>query len=263
MPVPVTPPEIDLRVVRSRVDDPELLADELGSAAWLAGATVVKSDERSSVLAGDVAGRAVIVKTVVTSPLRSRAPAGLGRTKLARQWSGAEALIERGLPTVEPVLMWAGRSTQGRHAETLVLERVAGPTLLRAIAQGQTSVHAQHALARAAGDLTARLAVAGLFNRDHKPSNVIAGPEGLVLIDTAGITALGARRPERMLFNLIVEFVGTHTLPRRTILLRALVAYLDRMGESRPGAVRAAWTEVERLLAEHPDPTPKDDPLAY
>ncbi len=47
MPVPITPPEIDLRVVRSRIDDPELLADELGSSAWLSNAGGIKSDDLS------------------------------------------------------------------------------------------------------------------------------------------------------------------------------------------------------------------------
>ena len=129
----------------------------------------------------------------------------------------------------------------------------------------------QHDLARRAGELTARLAAAGLFNRDHKPSNIIVEHErpgapkspGLVLIDTAGVTRLGARRPERMLFNLVVEFVGTRTLPRRTLLMRALRAYLDHANGSTRGTPRAVWDEVERLLAEHGDPTPKDDPLQY
>lgn len=267
MPVPITPPEIDVRVVRSRVDDPALLADELGSSAWLSRARIVKSDDRSSVLSGEIAGRGVIVKTLETSSLRSRAPGGLGRTRLMRQWRGAERLLEHGLPTVEPVLMWRGRSSKGHHAETLVLERVRGGTLLSSAAGGGLGVRRQHELAREVGRLTARLERAGLFNRDHKPSNIIVGENGagLVMIDTAGVMRLGARDPHRMLFNLVVEFVGTGTLPRRALLVRALEAYLEEAGGGavERETIRETARRVGRMLEAHGDPTPRDDPLAY
>lgn len=255
-----------MRVVRSRVEDPRLLADELGSSAWLSRARVVKTDDRSSVLSGEVAGRGVIVKTLVTNPVRSRAPASIGKTRLNRQWRGAEMLIERGFPTVEPVLMWQGRSSRGHYAETLVMERVEGRTLLGALAGGALALGTQRELAEEAGRLTARLVKAGLFNRDHKPSNIILrdgasnGRGRLVLIDTAGVTRLGSHRPERMLFNLIVECVGTGTLPRRSVLLAGVKAYVDQVGD---GEWREIWRAVERMLAEHGDPTPKDDPLRY
>jgi len=281
MPVPITPPEIDLRVVRSRVDDPELLADELGSSAWLSNAGVIKSDDRSSVLSGDVAGRGVIVKTLVTGALRSRAPAALGRTRLARQWTGAELLIEHGLPTVEPVLMWAGRSSKGHHAETLVLERVEGATLLRTLAASSLPVREQHRLAEEAGRLTARLERAGLLNRDHKPSNIIVrrpdsrsdanGHTRLVLIDTAGVTRRSGHTAERMLFNLLVEFIGAATQPRRALLVRALRAYAEETDYVPPRsnriehhrALAEITRRIERMLERHGDPTPKDDPLKY
>jgi tRNA A-37 threonylcarbamoyl transferase component Bud32 len=272
MPAPITPPEVDVRVVRSRVEDPDLLADELGSSVWLSRARVVKTDGRSSVLSGEVAGRGVIVKTVVTNPMRSRAPAGIGRTRLSRQWQGAEMLIEHGFQTVEPVLMWNGRSSRGHYAETLVMERVEGRTLLGALAGAERALGEERRLAGEAGRLTGRLVKAGLFNRDHKPSNIIlcdgatngrkgqAGHGPLVLIDTAGVTRLGSRRPERMLFNLVVECVGTGTLPRRGVLLAGLRAYVDEVGARE---WRELWRAVERMLAQHGDPTPKDDPLRY
>lgn len=269
MPVSITPPEVDVRVVRSRVADPGLLADELGSSAWLSRARVVKTDDRSSVLSGEVAGRGVIVKTVVTSPMRSRAPASIGRTRLTRQWHGAEMLLENGFPTVEPVLMWQGRSSRGHYAETLVMERVEGRTLLSVVAHARLGLAEERSLAAETGRLTGRLVTASLFNRDHKPSNIlVADPPGnghaghprLVLIDTAGVTRLGSRRPERMLFNLVVEFVGTKTLPRRSLLMRALEAYIEQVGA---GDRREIWASVEDMLREHGDPTPKDDPLRY
>ena len=274
MPVSITPPEVDVRVVRSRVADPDLLADELGSSAWLSRARVVKTDDHSSVLSGEVAGRGVIVKTVATNPMRSRAPAGIGRTRLTRQWQGAELLIENGFAAVEPVLMWYGRSSRGHHAETLVMERIEGRTLLGVFAHDDLSSDEQRRLAGEAGRLTGRLVKAGLFNRDHKPSNIIvlngagagngrAAPEPasrLVLIDTAGIVRLGSRRPERMLFNLVVEFVGTGTLPPEDIILGAIEAYIEEVGHGDP---REIWAEVQRMLAEHGDPTPKDNPLRY
>lgn len=266
MPVPITPPEVDVRVVRSRIPDPELLADELGSSAWLSRARIVKNDDRSSVLSGEVGGKGVIVKTVVTNLLRSRAPAQLGRTKLARQWRGAELLIEHQLPTVEPVLMWSGRSAKGHHAETLVMERVVGETLLKRFARADMSVRRQHRLAEAVAGLTGRLASAGLFNRDHKPSNIIVcdgadnGRTSLVLIDTGGVTRLGSRDPDRMLFNLIVELVGTGTLPRRAVLMQGLGAYMDA---ARRPIRREIWDSVRHMLESHADPRPKDDPLKY
>jgi tRNA A-37 threonylcarbamoyl transferase component Bud32 len=230
---------------------------------------VVKTDDRSSVLSGEVAGRGVIVKTLTAHPARSRAPSSIGRTRLTRQWRGAELLIESGFTTVEPVLMWHGRSSRGHYAETIVMERVEGRTLLRVAAEGGLGFAEQRWLARETGRLTGRLVAAGLFNRDHKPSNIIVRertPNGdtrladLVLIDTSGVVRIGSRRPERMLFNLAVELVGTRTLPRRTHLRRAIDAYVEQAGAGEP---REIWAFVRHMLAVHGDPTPKDDPLLY
>lgn len=156
--------------------------------------------------------------------------------------------------------------------ETLVMERLEGPTMLEVVAGRAPAVDdaapRQSRLARAAGELVGAMSRAGLRNRDLKPSNVIvlASPESgatrggytLAQIDTVGVSLRTDADRSEMLFRLFVECVGTGNTPRRALRWRAALAAAD----NEPARARVLWRDVEARLRRHGDPTPRVNPLA-
>ena len=120
--------------------------------------------------------------------------------------------------------------------------------------------HPIDVLAREIGLLTRRLEQEGLFNRDHKPSNMVVLPPPfrppVALIDTVGVQR---RRPraglERMLANVVFELVGTGRLPARSVLARGLIA---SMGSRDRRRFRVLWRGIEHRVARHDDLEPRD-----
>lgn len=234
----------------------ETLAD--GLPAWW---EVLKSNDRGAVLAGEVLGnQRIVVKTMRLDRPKDVISRLFRTTRLERQRRGAHRVAQAGLVTAEPRLMFRGRNARGTVVETLVLDRLPGETLLHTIAGGRADHARVCALARDVGRLTRALDDAGLFNRDHKPSNLIVLPEpfdpALALIDTVGVHR---RRPSdrlgRMLANLVIELIGTGLTPAPVILARVLRA--ARV------PVRSTWRRVEALVRAHGDPTPSEDPLGH
>ncbi len=216
----------------------------------------------------------------------------LGRSRFHRQWSGAETLHRAGILTGRPKallvggrgplgLPW-GRSDDdpGRRA-CLVLDALPGRTLLAHLADPGRTITTERALALGVATTLASLHQAGLRNRDHKPSNLIAVPVPNAdaptaflcgIVDTMGISkTLPARKDDalhRMLASLVIEPTGIGAPPPRTTamrLLRALEAALHPKGRKRASWRRfrtRTWRAVSTIVAGHADPTPTDDPLA-
>lgn len=160
-----------------------------------------------------------------------------------------------------PIALLGGRLADGpRYQATVTLER-AGPTLLEALGadNGDTAL----AAARAAGAHAARLLAAGVWNRDHKPSNLMfdgppdgpIDPGGLRLIDLDGLRK-GAppEAPARMLASLIIEPVGS-ARPLSPAVVEAIAEGLA--ADQDPGALLA---QAQRLVADHGDARPARDP---
>jgi hypothetical protein len=194
----------------------------------------------------------------------------LGLSRDDRQWRGAELLRDAGIPTAEPFAL-VTRSAPGSPPEgLLVLERLAGSTMLEVLSRGGLTVQQEHALAREAGRIAGRLCLAGLSNRDAKPSNWIVTSTdprhpGLAMIDTAGVRR--GRDPIGMLASMIIEAIGTGCPPRRSLAMRCVRACVE---VTRPieasslwtrHAVAAEWTLVADSVRSHGDPAPRINPL--
>lgn len=258
---------MEVRLLRAAVGND---AASLWRALRGASLRPVKSTARGSTLMGTVAmeGAAsidVVLKTWRIRSARDRIKASLGRSQAHRQWRGGELLARSGIPTSHPLALWRGRDADG-PAILLLLELLPGDDVISLLHHGRFQAH--HA--RALGRLIARLIGAGIHNRDHKPSNIIIMPDGGAgIIDTVGIRRL--TQPEKRMIrsdirrgkviavfaSMVIEPLGLGLLPKRTDLLRGLLAGLD---EHASRNWKQIWRAVEHVVREHGDPAPADDP---
>lgn len=268
----IPPPNQLPRVVRSRIENAQEMVQLLAEPHTLPGYRLIKATQRTSVFECVVGGRLVIVKTVQLERWKGLVKMLFKKTRLLRQWRGAELLMDAKIETAEPLLLFrGGRLDLGGVVEALVLEKIEGLTLLRVIADGGLSVREEHALAREVGRLTGRLDRELINNRDHKPSNIIVGRDhagswSLAIIDTVGITTMTSK-PHRMRQNLAWELLGTGLLPRRALLMRFVDGFLGESFVSEDARARQAqrtalWRQTRQGIESHGDCTPKDDPLA-
>jgi hypothetical protein len=276
-PEDVRPGHAGIKVLRATLADPLRIAALVSSSQWLSRVTVLKRDRRSSVLAGRIDSLPVVVKSLLHNRPSDGFSMVFGTTRGLRQWRGAKRLASRGFATPELLVLSRGKCGgrfqlwAGNFVETLVMERLEGPTLLEVIAgraPGIDAAHPRHArLARAAGELVAAMSRAGVRNRDLKPSNLIVLPSPpeiaphrawtLAQIDTVGVQVRPDADHGEMLFRLLVECVGTGNTPSRTLRWRAALAAAN--GDS--ARAKTLWRNVESRLARHGDPTPKVNPL--
>jgi hypothetical protein len=278
-----------MRIERVRIrrlavgESAEVWGSALTNPAWLEGAGILKSEGGDWVRAATLADRPVVVKArrLRGAGQRLRARLGLGRGD--RHWAGAALLRKEGVATAQPLGLGTAR-VDGRPYEVLVLERLEGPTLLqvmRDIRDGRVPIRDQLALAAAVARQIADLG--WLFNRDHKPSNIIVtrlgeGGTELAIIDCVGVRSRRLLGSARMWASLVLEPLGCGVLPRRALLMRALAehrrimaAYYDpnddlaeddgKIDPPSPEWDKRVWREVAALVAAHGDPRPKVNPL--
>jgi hypothetical protein len=223
-------------------------------------------------------------------------------SKLLRQWRGAELLRGADIAVAEPIVLGRGTDHPGRRVDALVMMHAAGRSVIELAARADEELTPadRRGAAHAVGRATRRLADAGLTNRDHKPSNLLAewpsandaAPSDfgwfITFIDTVGIERDSGRRDvAALLFNLLVECVGSGVRLSRTDRMRVLHAAFgwcrqrglaaggsstgepdsDAAPPPRPGdAARKqvrdySWAIIDRRLRRHGEPTPADDPL--
>lgn len=255
---------------------------------------LLKAGKHSFVGRATLDGRIVVVKWRELTSLNDRAKCVFGVSRAYRQWRGARLLASGGIPAARPfaLLVQSGTSgaqpaaahstsTSANPREWLILENAPGQTVLHHLAGGRLSLRDQHALARAVGVQVGAMLRAGLCNRDHKPSNLIAefvdGVPIVTLIDTVAIR----RRSNpgemvRMLATLLIESIGVGLAPRGAIAFRVLrdacAAWLEGTLGRPLGAhkgdrkalralVRSTAKRIEQYIRFHGDPTPKDNPL--
>lgn len=264
-----------VRIVRTiRGEDAAAWRDALGDGAWMSSASELKAEGGSRVVGAAVRGRGVVVKVRELRGAWARLKCVLGRGKGDRHWRGAALLAGKGVATAR-VLALARARVDGAESELLVMERVEGVTLLRVMAYvrsgapGAPGVREQHALARAVGRQVAQMGE--LFNRDHKPSNLmvegIGGAEPrVVLIDCEGVRRAVIPGAARMFASLVIEPTGCGVPPRRGLMMRALRAWAEGAGapasmKERRSMERMMWAEAARVVAHHGDPTPRVNPL--
>lgn len=292
-----------IRVVRPGHPLGGKLVRHVCETRWIAAATELKRTGRSLVLRGPglgttpgttpgsgAAGR-VLVKALDLSGPRDRLASWLGLSKLDRQWRGAQRLVRAGFATPEPLVQFLGRSVghaggdgpAGKRVGCLVLAYVEGRTLLEVMARPGSQEPVP--LARAVGTHVGLMLRAGLFNRDHKPSNLLVptamseptsfrtnvrdadGRGAVVVLDPVGVRRVGrstralARARRRMLFALLVEPLGVGIEVGLRSRLETMHACAAVLGLPRR-VVREDFRAIDQMLFEHGDPTPEHDPLA-
>jgi tRNA A-37 threonylcarbamoyl transferase component Bud32 len=238
-------------------------------------ATSLKVGVGSEVCRATMLGRTVVVKIRLARGPIEWLKRRFRMSRGWRQWRGVPRLVRAGVGSPAPLVLAVERTEAGMR-EWLVLDAARGRSLLEHLAdfhagRGVVGVSAQHAMARAMARLLLDLDRAGLYNRDHKPSNIIVTSLGqggsmptFALIDTVAIRR--GRGVDRMLHALYVEPLGLKIPPRRALAMRVIH---ELVGLRWPGVTpterrarrHGLWIEVARAIERHGDPTPRDNPL--
>lgn len=222
---------------------------------WSADSRFVKRDGSSWVWLGSLRTASDDVDLVIKGRVGSRF--GLISDRHAiKQAIGAARLLKIGVATSEPVALLNILTGSGVRAHWFVLRALEGESLAHELARGERSFAVDAGLARCAGALVRTLCEAGLFNRDHKASNLIVLATGAIgIVDTVAIKRRRGceQSRRRMLLAMCKELAGIGAMPRRSQLMRCLLsASVDP---------RADWRAIERMLREAGDTTPRVDPL--
>ncbi len=206
--------------------------------------------------AEDESMKIVLKRTPAPSGLAKLARLIAGGSRAQRQWRGAELIEKAGVATSTPLALLRGRTGDGPGmGEWLALEFLSGDAVIDLLNRGGLSQQAERALAERLGALVRTLVTAGVFNRDHKLSNLVRRPDGAIgVIDTVGVrkTRDQRRACARMLAAMVYESHGLGLLPRRALLARC--------ARSATEDWKQAWREVERLFARHGETRPTTDP---
>lgn len=225
-------------------------------------ARVIKRDGHAEVLAAVVAGVGVIIKRWTARSPADALKMAVRCGRADRHARGAARLRACGVPTAA-VLARETTREQGRRTQVLVLEKLAGKTVLEHLADGDLSPRTQHAIARRIALDMAAMLRQGFYNRDHKPSNLIvtstsASDPRTAVIDTVAIRRSGDVGAIRMLASLYIEPLGCGHPPRRALAFRVVRTLADQ-GLGKP--YQQLWMYAANVIRNHGDPTPRIDPL--
>jgi len=264
-----------------RGEDPAAWSRALADPTWLPSSQLLKDELGSSwVRRATINGREVVVKCRYLNTLSRRLKSALGYGHGDKHWRGAAALAGRRVNTARPIVLAHAKIDQVL-AELLVLETVPGRTLLAELAAlrdgSGLSVRDQHELAVVVARQISALcdSVNWIWNRDHKPSNLIVsrtfdGTLSASVIDCVGIRG-SSLRPVwmpwcRMFASLMLEAMGCGVAPRRTLRMRVLREFVragiaSRNRTAERAVIRLYWRTTDRMICRHGDPRPKTNPL--
>jgi tRNA A-37 threonylcarbamoyl transferase component Bud32 len=241
----------------------------------------IKADGGVAVRWASVLGRDVIVKSWRTAGAAAWVKAQLRASRAWRHWRGAETLGRVGVPTAKCLVL-----ARGSGHEWLVMETLPGNTVLEFAAAKPMGARRERAVARGIGIGIARLHAAMMFNRDHKPSNLIVtrlddDAAEVAVIDCVAIISARGMSPEqplvRMLASLVIEPIGCGHPPRLALRRRVLrevlrAAWDEGEGQHEPPdamtfeewerqSARSLWSMVSDRMAAHGSMTPRVNPL--
>ena len=171
----------------------EAWADALATD-WPATARVIKREGERAVWRAQLRDQDVIIKTWGLRG-RRRAQSLVLLSPAWRHWRAGHRLLQRGVRAARPIALGA-EVIEGQFVEALVLDFVPGPTALEALA-GSLPAAEEAGAARAVGEQTGAIVRAGLYNRDHKPSNLILCDVSADAAEVAVIDCVGFRRTWR------------------------------------------------------------------
>jgi len=254
------PPDTNCRVVRCAEGvDLHRISAGIRDVVW-SEADLLKVTRGSAVLRAKVAGVDSVAKVMPIGGFKRRLQAILGRTQGDRTFRCAEKLMQAQIRVAEPLVLIRGKH-EGRRVECLLMRAAPGQTLLELIASNDLTASEEHRVARAVGRQLKALVEAKLFNRDHKPSNLIVTGPGVqpAMVDTVAILPAPARMRalKRMLEALVTEPTGLGRPPRRTLAMRTIRSAVQTKDEAR-----RLYVEVARAVRAKRDIRPKHNPLA-
>lgn len=238
--------------------------EALADRPWESG-TLVKGDGERAVWRANVLGSTVAVKVRPAEPLRTL----VAGNEFTRHLAAARLLGRAGIQTASVFCL--GRAGGD---DVLVTEWLEGSTLLEAVARVSRDERA--ALLRSAGALIGRQLAAGLFNRDHKPSNVIVVSEtghDLALIDIAGVrrpafatsstfVTLGARMCASILIEPRGVGVAIEAEDLSIVVAEVVIGATTVWAGITASDLRRKMLErASAIIAAHGDPAPKVNPL--
>ncbi|MEM1071585.1 MAG: hypothetical protein AAGH71_02010 [Planctomycetota bacterium] len=239
-------------------------AAALADRPWESG-TLVKQDGARAVWRATVLGSSVSVKVRPVSRLR----VALGSTDFGRSVRAAKQLERIGIETA-PVFAHAVVGGE----QVLVNAWLEGPTLLEIFAEGPGEARTD--LVRAVGTLIGTQLRHALFNRDHKPSNLIVtdrATRSLAMVDVGGVRRIGFatsttwyRLAARMGASICLEPSGVGyglSEEEMRVLVDAVVIEAATVwsGANAASMREGVRRELDRILASHGDPTPRINPL--
>ncbi len=263
------PPNQQVRVV-ARASQ----ADWGGACGAMEGGLCLKDHDRGTVWRAELLGRVCVVKCLPLGTIKRRLQAAVHASPAWRHWKQARWLRAHGFSTAEPLAIVRGRR-EGQEVECLVLEYLPGKSVLEHMAGGGLSAACERHIAEAVALLACRLTDEGRVNRDAKPSNLIVTSlhetgAHLAVIDCGDLrpckpndeaAVVGAI--VRMLASAVIEPMGCGCLPRRAVRMRAVFTAAEVLDPANPRTrAKRLWRLIERAVAAHGDPMPKDDPLA-
>ena len=233
------------------------ILEALRADDWAPGSRFVKRDGGRWVWLGDLE----IASGVVGLVIKGRARSGIGPAadrRAIKQAIGARRLGRAGVLTSEPIALLDVRLETGGRERWFVLRALQGQTLAQAVACGGERPQEEDAeLARRSGALVRTLCQAGLFNRDHKASNLIVTPSGEIgVVDTVAIRRrpVGALARRRMLLAMCKELSGIGVLPGLTQMMRCVLSASDD--------AHGDWRWIAQALRDAGDTTPRVDPFS-
>jgi tRNA A-37 threonylcarbamoyl transferase component Bud32 len=162
----------------ARVTSPDFRGDPRRPESWIERrGELLRELPGRRVFRAEIGGQPVVVKEFTPQRLRH----------WLRSYAGAEAdnalaVRARGVPVVEPLA--AARLRDGR--QLVVLREESGARSLQDVAlTGAARGRRRHDLARAVGELFARMQNAGIRHRDPHAGNILVRPDGSVLLGDA------------------------------------------------------------------------------
>lgn len=233
----------------------------LAEGGWVDGECLKLDDRDRGVWRAEMLGRDCVVKARPLPGVLDRLKQRLGATDLTRACLGAALLEAKGFGTPSVRVMGLSRLDSGWH-EVLVTECARGaPLLSRWVEADDTE---RHELARRAGQVLGELCAAGVFNRDCKPSNLLLDGDELAFVDVGGVRATKGdtvRELARMISMLGFEPTGIGSRPGYWEVVIGVRSALRAAGVSADARGRLIG-HLRALIAEHGDPTPRDNPVA-
>lgn len=208
-----------------------LLADPDGGIA--AGETLKDGNTATVVRCRNSAGDWVIKRYNLKS-LAHAISRALRPTRAWRGWYSAHYLQFCGVGTPTPLAVLEERSGPLRRRGFLVCAHVEAPPIDAYVAGFGDDANAVTALARQVETLFERLLAARISHGDLKASNILAGAEGLCLVDLDAVRRHRSDRSLRRALGRDLErFLDNWPAPVQAIFARELAAFRARLSDAR------------------------------